>query len=478
MKLSDLLGAGLSAMTAHKFRSLLTLLGVMLGSLLLFCSISGGLGVVDAVNKRLAAGDRLLEVNVTSGVLTDDVTVAKAKAAGFVEEMSDERRIRLAEASGVGGVIPVPMNLAASEKLASIENVDAAWSRLRFNSSVYLESVNRWAMGTVRSIPPKNTDYSTVMVLGKSVSSAPIPTSSESSGNRGVLVSELFLYQQGIRTDAELSGAIGSSLQITTRNSELENSSNTESSQRRQKAIESLPFRSQSFRIRGIFRFPTREESREEPDLVQLYAVSVLLPYADAVDCWRGLGLGNNNTSAVALAKSPEGVAQIEAEIGEMGYRTRSLAEVAMQIRTAVLLITLIITAIAAAALLISALGITNTMVMNVLERRKDIAVMKAIGARDSDLKRLFLIEGFLVGLFGGVGGLVLGVVLSRFCGDWIRNQLEKRLDHPFYGDIFAYPIWLCVGTPLVAAMVTMLASYLPARRAAKIDPAQTLRGL
>jgi putative ABC transport system permease protein len=183
-------------------------------------------------------------------------------------------------------------------------------------------------------------------------------------------------------------------------------------------------------------------------------------------------------TTAVVLAKSAKAVPEIESQIVELGYATRSLAEIATQIQTAVLLITFIITAIAAGALLISAIGITNTMVMNVLERRKDIAVMKAIGARDRDLRRMFLIEGFLMGLVGGTLGLLLGLLFSELCGQWIHRQLEERLNEPLGESVFAYPWWLIVGTPLLASIVTMLASYLPASRAAKIDPAQILRGL
>ncbi|MGB7343010.1 MAG: ABC transporter permease [Pirellulaceae bacterium] len=473
MKLSDLIGTAVAAIAAHKFRSALTLLGVTLGALLLFCSLSGGLGVTNAVNQKLSAGDRLLEIMVSTGVQIDDVTPEVARAAGFTEAMSDERRVRLARASGVGGVRRVEMNLQAGERLNEIQHVKVAWSRMGFTATANLNSIRRWAVVTVRGIPPKQVDFSVLLVAGE-----PIVTTKEKVQQSGVWVSELFLYQNGIRTNQQIEDFVGTTLQVTSRSPQLEDPSMSPEDIRYKTAVKGLTYQSEPLLIRGVYRFPDEDELRSNPDFVLPMGMSIMMPYEVAVQCYQGLDLGDNATTAFVLADDAEFVDDIEAKIGEMGYQTRSLSEIAMQIRTAVLLITLIITSIAGGALLISAIGITNTMVMNVLERRKDIAVMKAIGARDRDLKRIFLIEGFLMGLIGGIAGLVLGLVFANVCGQWIRGQLETRLNEPLGDDVFAYPLWLIVGTPLVSAAITMLASYVPARRAAKIDPAQTLRGL
>ena len=178
------------------------------------------------------------------------------------------------------------------------------------------------------------------------------------------------------------------------------------------------------------------------------------------------------------LADSPENVKSVEEALNETGFNTQSFSELAVQIRTAVLLITAIITTIACGALFISAIGITNTMIMNVLERRNEIAIMKAIGARDRDINRMFLLEGLLIGIIGGTIGALLGWTLSQICGKYIQQMLEKRLDEPFGSEVFSYPLWLVVGTPLIAAAVTTLATFIPARRAARLDPVAALREL
>ena len=117
-------------------------------------------------------------------------------------------------------------------------------------------------------------------------------------------------------------------------------------------------------------------------------------------------------------------------------------------------------------------------MIMNVLERRREISIMKSIGAKDSDVNRMFLLEGALLGVLGGLLGLVLGYMLSQLTADYIREFLERRLNEPMGDQIFAYPLWLIVGTPILATLVTTIATVVPARRAAKVDPVATLRAL
>ena len=141
-------------------------------------------------------------------------------------------------------------------------------------------------------------------------------------------------------------------------------------------------------------------------------------------------------------------------------------------------MVSAVITAIAAGAFFIAALGMANTMIMNVLERRREIGILKSIGARDRDVLRMFLVEGLLVGLLGGVVGLVLGLTVMHLSEGYLQSFLESRLDEPFEGALFVQPVWLLVATPIIAGLVTTIASLVPARRAAKLDPVETLRAL
>jgi putative ABC transport system permease protein len=133
-------------------------------------------------------------------------------------------------------------------------------------------------------------------------------------------------------------------------------------------------------------------------------------------------------------------------------------------------------TLIALVALLVAALGITNTMLMGVLERVREIGIMKAVGARDADIRRAFLMEGALVGLVGGLLGLALARVASVPGDAWVRASVEQRLAVKLTESLFVFPPWLVLGAPLFACLVTTLAAYYPARRAAALNPVAALR--
>jgi len=500
MTWNDLIRSAFVGLFQHKLRTLLTLTGVTLGSLLLFTSLAGGLGVVRAVNSRLSIGDRLLQVNVSTGYKSKVVTAAVAREAGFTQEMSDERRIRLAKAAGIGGRQTVPLTIQSVQQLESIEHVSNVWVDLHLSTTMFIDQVDRGLLASIEAIPPTHHGFAGLIVAGRDLDC--------SSGDE-VLVSELYLYRNGVQTDDELESVIGCRTgfggknrlleQIPTAIRLLEQSDASTNSRtadivaavvpglpadsqklknRLKQELEATRKSAQQFRIVGVFRRPSLSDLRSNPGYIDASHRHVLMPYSPALVLWKSIGNPTQQIRANVLADEPEHVRQIESDIGEIGYRTNSMARLALQIRSAVMMITAIITAIAAGALLISAIGITNTMIMNVLERRREIAIMKSIGARDRDINRMFLLEGMLIGVLGGLIGLFLGWALSRLCGSFIRRILEDRLNEPFGEAIFSYPLWLVIGTPIVASVVTTIATLLPARRAARVDPVATLRSL
>ena len=129
-------------------------------------------------------------------------------------------------------------------------------------------------------------------------------------------------------------------------------------------------------------------------------------------------------------------------------------------------------------ALLVAAVGITNMMLMSVLERTHEIGVMKALGARDRHVQLIFLVEGALLGLVGGGVGLICSW-LAALPGNAVAQQLiEKQMQSKLDGSaaVFAFPVWVTLGIPLFASLVTTLAAVYPARRAARVNPITALR--
>ena len=147
--------------------------------------------------------------------------------------------------------------------------------------------------------------------------------------------------------------------------------------------------------------------------------------------------------------------------------------------RKNVLLIGFTVDFVALLALTVACLGITNTMFTAVLERTKEIGVMKAVGAKDRHVLSMFLAEGAMIGLIGGWLGVLVGWLVS-FPGDNVALRLirEQDPDMPTPETVFRYPLWLIVGAPVLAILVTTVAGLLPARRASRIEPVVALRRL
>lgn len=102
---------------------------------------------------------------------------------------------------------------------------------------------------------------------------------------------------------------------------------------------------------------------------------------------------------------------------------------------------------------------------------------MKAVGAKDRHILAMYLAEGGMIGLVGGWLGVLVGWLVS-FPGDNIALRLiqEQEPDMPQPETVFGYPLWLVLGAPAFAIVVTTLAGLLPARRASRVEPVVALR--
>src|SRR5262249_42186241 len=119
---------------------------------------------------------------------------------------------------------------------------------------------------------------------------------------------------------------------------------------------------------------------------------------------------------AVVYARAEEEIRGAEKDVKAAGFRSYSLVEFAERVKAEVDLITYSLTFVSIIALTVAALGITNTMVTSVLERVREIGIMKSVGARDGHILVAFLVEGTLIGFLGGWLGLLAGWLISMPC--------------------------------------------------------------
>ncbi len=131
-------------------------------------------------------------------------------------------------------------------------------------------------------------------------------------------------------------------------------------------------------------------------------------------------------------------------------------------------LVGLVVFAIAGISLVVGGIGIMNTMLMAVMERTREIGVMKAIGATNNTILSLFLIESGLIGLIGGLIGILLGILIAA-----LASFVAALSGFPFN----AFPSVELIGGALFFSLVVgMVSGWIPAQRAAKMDPTEALR--
>jgi len=164
----------------------------------------------------------------------------------------------------------------------------------------------------------------------------------------------------------------------------------------------------------------------------------------------------------------------VEDRIRELGYSVFSVNDALSGAKNAFIVLDIFLSLIGSIALAVSSLGIVNTMVMSILERTREIGIMKAIGASNKDVRRIFLIEASVIGLLGGLMGIALGWIVGQIinfgANVYIRSQGGTA------GTLFSLPWWLIASAILFSIVVSLIAGSYPASRAARLDPIQALR--
>jgi len=198
------------------------------------------------------------------------------------------------------------------------------------------------------------------------------------------------------------------------------------------------------------------------------------LPFTSIWDIFR-LQEGAIGYAALNVrVSSPGEVDAVKSRIKEMGFSTFALADQFTQVRQAFFFLDMILAAVGMIAIFVAALGIVNTMVMSILERTREIGIMKAVGASDGDVRSVFVFESSIIGFAGGLLGYGLGWIVSRVINR-VVNYFLARQGVPAI-DYFAFPWWLFAGAMVFAVAVSLAAGIYPAHRAALVDPVKALR--
>jgi putative ABC transport system permease protein len=179
-------------------------------------------------------------------------------------------------------------------------------------------------------------------------------------------------------------------------------------------------------------------------------------------------------TSISVRVGNPNRVPAVEDAIKKMGFSAFSLVDATRSMRQFFAVLDGFLAIFGSLALAVASIGIVNTLVMAILERRREIGIMKALGASDGDVRGLFFAEAGAMGLVGGTVGVTLGWVIGRLINFGTNIYLQRQHFPP--AQIWSVPLWLVLSAIAFSIVVSLLSGLYPAARAAHLDPVQALR--
>ncbi len=194
----------------------------------------------------------------------------------------------------------------------------------------------------------------------------------------------------------------------------------------------------------------------------------------DLREILRGTSSKGNYDSLTVRVKGPSQVKSVEDAIQAMGFTTFSLLDATKSLRQVFAVFDLLLGIFGSLALAVASLGIINTLVMAILERRREIGILKALGAADRDIRRLFFAEAAVMGLVGGILGVVLGWLIGSALTFGTNVYLRRQELPPI--DLSSIPWWMVAGAIGFSVAVSLAAGIYPASRAAKLNPVEALR--
>ena len=199
-----------------------------------------------------------------------------------------------------------------------------------------------------------------------------------------------------------------------------------------------------------------------------------VMQIGDMRDTMRGFNAQPTYLTVSVRVQDPKYVQQVEDGVKKLGFATFSILDATKSLRQFFAVLDLFLGIFGSLALAVASIGIVNTLVMAILERRREIGIMKAIGASDADVKRLFFAEAGAMGVLGGILGVILGWLIGTVINFGTNIYLRRQQLPP--EQIWFVPWWLVISAIVFAIGVSLVSGWYPAGRAASLDPVQTLR--
>lgn len=526
MRYGELARLAIGGLWRQKMRTTLTLVGVTIGTCALVFSFSLGLGLRAFIDNQFKGRDEFWKLIVHVSDPAPDPSTVPADKVVVRGDMSDSRRSRLREALAERYLStrprkpPVPLSASNIAAISALPDVIEVRTFRTSDSRVTAAGAEHPV--TAPAVTGPLADLKPRLIAGR------LPDSEKHE----IVLSELVLYDMGWRSDLDIERAIGMPIRVvvggvrnapplalarllighspgeelTTAQLELLekltatlpqrleslNLSAAEQTELKQllqphpdddvKSWDSTATAVETFYLSGVVRVLTRADHKEFSPLSswELVNGSVFIPPAAGAELFDKLPTLRSALSLSAEVRIrpggdvPRAVAAIEA----MGFGTYSSAKWFANAKREVTLIAGGLNLFALIALFVAGIGITNTLVTSVVERTREIGILRSVGATRGQVLALFLLEGTFIGFVGSGLGVCLARVLAVPADHWVWTLIEKQAEGEKLLEmaVFEFPWWLIASAVGFSIAVTTIAAFYPARRAARVHPIEALR--
>ncbi len=522
MRRRDIVAMALHNLRQRKARTLLNLLGIVVGCIVLLMTAAGVRGVKSAIQLLFDASETARQI----GVIPSDYPTADPPEGEIVVEgdMSLERRDRirdkLIQTWRSENRIEERWELTPSEveRLESVAEIQSVVPRINVSCSISVVD------STATTGPTATTQTSLFgidhtsrlaedrVIAGKMLTDAELNDESDEA-----LIHEYTAYELGFRSDADLERLVGKTVQ-------LEYSAAPERSKQMfkvllgkwdlnagelakqasfltavSKAMSQLDKTTltdgEKTMLKSMFK-PESPQTVEPRKITRRFVVSGVIMEGDASGIaslfrghWQagrgGVALRSKLASsiwqettgedqfydAVVTVNSTGNLSSTTEMLEDTGARTLSAVRIIESMNARIDESGWVVYGIAAAILLTAAIGISNTLLVSVLERTPEFGIMKAVGARDSALLWLMVCEGAILGMVGALLAVVLSFLVGALGHRFLQMYLEYRLGGQVAATLFEFGLAPIVTVFCISTSICVIASLFPAWRAARLDP-------
>jgi len=462
----DLWRLSLENLWRTKLRSVLTTLGVVIGIGALVSMVSFGIGMQENVTSEFRENDLFTSMQV----LPAKIDVGEVMAGGFEPPET-----------------VTALNDSAVEAIRALPAVELAFPEIRFPVTVRM--MGKEARTSLQAVPAAMGRY-------KPFSEIPYGSFYESDADSVVVLTGRLLNELGFRLaeepvdaragesgDTELvpisvDSLIGRRIEVISSTVDLRSAAR--SFMRSFTPPSKLPLKEDVARLRVVGvrgRLSGFGAARFRGGIIVPIETGAAMPRLGFSDVWDLLDSSEQAQgygSVYVRTRGMDDITPVREAVEEMGFGVLAVVDELEEIRQSFLIMDALLGAVGTIALIVAALGIINTMVTSILERTREIGVMKAIGGSETDIRWIFFSEAATIGFTGGVFGLALGWAVTRIANA-VANHYLRPQGVPEV-DLFYMPIWLIAGAMAFSVCVSLLAGLYPASRAARVDPVQALR--